>query len=633
MESIDITVAFILAEIETISSTHRKLERIKGLPEAFVAVGNVLPLAEETLRLLQQALESQTFDWQDEAAIIESLSNGLNQCLELVNSMESILRQVMVVDTQGSDSWPGIIGSYRQIVKSTGNGQNIEALILSLLVGLRMLLVNYSITEDVALSGQDKKLETACKILTDALSSLPASDSTPQPSSKYLAKDQYGTRLLWAARSGKEEIVWNLLNINDINLDQKDKKGRTPLSLAAEKGHKTITLLLLQTESDIESKDNTGRTPLSWAAGAGQHAVVQILLDNGSDPESFDNMLQTPLLWAAREGRTMVVRDLLDFGSNIETWDYAGRTPLSWAAGEGHHAIVRDLLDCGSTIESWDNTGRTPLSWAIGQGQLRVARLLLDHRSDMESWDNAGWTPLSRAAMKGHKSIVSHLMHAGANLDSVDNNGRTLLSWAAEQGQEAAVQQLLDAGADANSKDNDGYTPLARAAEKGHLGVVLRLLMVEDLKGSDVSEEAGWLPQYKDGSFAVADSLPAFSELDVNLHQVCCAHKLREKNTSDPVMHQNSDLRAQHLSRVDMQNQLSLHCGLAGVLPPGSRPFSALGWASFSIQEASIFFTGNPDEDLAEPTGRDDFIKRPADWSLEQFVYNKRDSAATNLLH
>lgn len=603
MESIDVTVTFILAEVETISSTHRKLERIKGLPEAFVAVGNVIPLAEETLRLLQQALESQSFDWKDEDEIIESINNGLNKCLELVNYMESILRQVMIVDMLGSGSWPGIIGSYRQILKSTGKGQNIESLILSLLVELRMLLINHSITEDVALSGQDRKLETACKILTEALSSLPASDSSPQPSNKYLAKNQYGTRLFWSAKSGKEEIVWNLLNNNDINLDQKDKKGRTPLSLAAEKGHKTITLLLLQTESDIESKDNTGRTPLSWAAGAGQHAVVQALLDNGSDPESFDNMLQTPLLWAAREGHTMVVRDLLDFGSNIESWDYAGRTPLSWAAGEGHLAIVRDLLDCGSDIESWDNTGRTPLSWAIGQGQLEVVRLLLNHRSDVKPLDNVGRTPRSRAAMKGHKSIVSHLTHAGASMDSVDNNGRTLMSWAAEKGQEAVVILLLDAGADANSKDNDGYTPLSRAADKGHLGVVLQLLMVEDHKASGgISEEVGWLPQYEDGSFVVADSPSPSSKLGVNLHQLCCAHKLQQTDGSDPFVHQNLDLRPQHLSRVDMQNQLSLLCGLAGVFPPGSQPSSAFGWASFLIQEASIFFTSKPD-DLIEPGG------------------------------
>jgi len=54
--------------------------------------------------------------------------------------------------------------------------------------------------------------------------------------------------------------------------------GRTPLSLAAEKGHDIDVKMLLATGNvNIESKDTYGRTPLSWAAGNGHYAVVKLL--------------------------------------------------------------------------------------------------------------------------------------------------------------------------------------------------------------------------------------------------------------------------------------------------------------------------------------------------------------------
>jgi ankyrin repeat protein len=53
----------------------------------------------------------------------------------------------------------------------------------------------------------------------------------------------------------------------DVEADSKNSYGRTPLSWAAERGHKAVVRLLVE-RNDVEadSKDNDGRTPLSWAA-------------------------------------------------------------------------------------------------------------------------------------------------------------------------------------------------------------------------------------------------------------------------------------------------------------------------------------------------------------------------------
>lgn len=76
------------------------------------------------------------------------------------------------------------------------------------------------------------------------------------------------------------------------NVNHQDKNGRTPLLLAAAKGHKDIVKLLLKVdEIDITRQDKKGRTPLSRAEFKGHHDIVRILLIVGwvqgvdSEPE------------------------------------------------------------------------------------------------------------------------------------------------------------------------------------------------------------------------------------------------------------------------------------------------------------------------------------------------------------
>ena len=90
-------------------------------------------------------------------------------------------------------------------------------------------------------------------------------------------------------------LVTTLLDKN-ANVDSKDTKYRTPLSLAAENGHEAVVKLLLDKNADVESKDDEhGQTPLSLAAENGHEAVVKLLLDKNADVESKDKNDRTPL--------------------------------------------------------------------------------------------------------------------------------------------------------------------------------------------------------------------------------------------------------------------------------------------------------------------------------------------------
>ncbi|KHO10895.1 hypothetical protein MAA_11432 [Metarhizium robertsii ARSEF 23] len=107
------------------------------------------------------------------------------------------------------------------------------------------------------------------------------------------------------AEKGDELIILAfLLSSDKVDVDSKDKTGRTPLSRAAEKGHEAVVKLLLETgRVNVEVKDNFGGMPLSRAAQNGHEAVVKLLLEMGrSNVEAKDTSVRRRFRGPCRTG-------------------------------------------------------------------------------------------------------------------------------------------------------------------------------------------------------------------------------------------------------------------------------------------------------------------------------------------
>lgn len=292
-----------------------------------------------------------------------------------------------------------------------------------------------------------------------------------------------------AAYFGLREAMIGLIK-NGHSPHAKDIGGKTPLTWAAENGHKVIVEHLLIHEGvEPDSKDTYGKTPLSWAAAKGHQEVVKLLLlvKDGVDPDFKNNTFgQTPIALAAQEGHEAVVKQLLRKpGVNPNSKDSWGRTPLRVAAENGHWMVAKLLLMNGDIESDVKDTmfRLTPLWWCakLGNEEL-VKRLVEDHDADVNFTDKFNRTALLMAAKNGHKAVVEILLaKGGIALDLKDNlHGRTPLSWAAGLGHEAIVELLLTRGGiDINSKDLEcGWTPLSWAAAYGYDRVV-KLLLAE----------------------------------------------------------------------------------------------------------------------------------------------------------
>lgn len=279
----------------------------------------------------------------------------------------------------------------------------------------------------------------------------------------FTESEPVGTLLHLASMYNLLSVVNAIVEQNVIETNSKDLCGRTPLSLAAERGHRKVIELLLSKDAEPDFKDNNGRTPLAWAAQNGRQEVVELLLSKGAEPDFKDINGRTPLLWTAQYGRQKVVELLLSEGAKPDSKDNRGWTPLLWAARFGWQDVVELLLSKGAELDSKDDRGRTPLSMAVERGHKKVIELLLSEGAELDLKDGWGRTPLSVAVDCMQQEVVELLLSESAEPDSKDDHGQTPLSMAAQCGCHSVVQLLLSKGAKPDSKDKHGHTPLGWA--------------------------------------------------------------------------------------------------------------------------------------------------------------------------
>lgn len=176
------------------------------------------------------------------------------------------------------------------------------------------------------------------------------------------------------------------------------------LHAAAAAGRASTVVQYLEKVSDPNVLDGRGRTPLWLAASRGHSAVVVVLAENGASPGLACNGM-TPAYSAAGLGHTHVLLILSGLGADMETPDVNGITPVSIAGHQGHLDAVRLLVNLGVNLEAASDNGATPFWSACRAGHLEVAKLLSSRGVDVRA-PARNRTPREIASTCGHMSIV-----------------------------------------------------------------------------------------------------------------------------------------------------------------------------------------------------------------------------------
>lgn len=235
-------------------------------------------------------------------------------------------------------------------------------------------------------------------------------------------------RLLIAAYKGQAENVVQLIN-NGAKVAV-TKHGRTPLHLAANKGHLSVVEILLKAGCDLDVQDDGDQTALHRAAVVGHTDVVSALIQDGCALDRQDKDGNTALHEASWHGFSQSAKLLVKAGANVLAKNKAGNTALHLACQNSHAQSTRVLLLGGSRANLKNNAGDTCLHVAARYNHVSIIKLLLSSFCSVHEKNQAGDTALHVAVALNHKKVVKILLEAGADETIVNHAGQTPLETA-----------------------------------------------------------------------------------------------------------------------------------------------------------------------------------------------------------
>ncbi|KAJ5319622.1 uncharacterized protein N7506_012326, partial [Penicillium brevicompactum] len=153
------------------------------------------------------------------------------------------------------------------------------------------------------------------------------------------------TPIYSASANGHLEVV-NLLLENGAKSHDHDVRLSMPLHVASANGHlKVVKRLLRSSGTKIDTCDDCGRTPLFLAAARGHSDLVHLLISQDALMNMQDRYMSTPLCSAIRNGHEDVVRLLLPFAKTAAGFEDALGKNLVWWANKTGNVNIIEIVD------------------------------------------------------------------------------------------------------------------------------------------------------------------------------------------------------------------------------------------------------------------------------------------------
>ena len=303
------------------------------------------------------------------------------------------------------------------------------------------------------------------------------------------AIDAFGnTAVHWAALNGQDDILDELI-LREANLSSTNHNGITPLHYAASSsiGASALDVLLSHKDLiDVNARDKFGRTPLHLAAKYGRHNRITDLIRCGANTSIPDKALATPLHYASGSGHTTVIDALINVSdTEVNLIDTNGMSALHYASMAGISSACKRLTEANANSQICDTWGRTAHFMASYSGNKECLQLLMPLPDKLVDAFNRS---LLHYASSGQTSECLDLLLKNFSdkfdVNQKDLNGLTPLHCAAsrEEDDNRCVDLLLEFGAKPDICDNNGFYALHYAAAAGMTSAVSSLLAAHDWK-------------------------------------------------------------------------------------------------------------------------------------------------------
>lgn len=188
---------------------------------------------------------------------------------------------------------------------------------------------------------------------------------------------------------------------------------------AAASGNASEIKALIAKGEKTDVRDNFGRTPLHVAAFRGHHEAMRVLATAGVDPNALENDKYDIVTIAAVDNDVPTLKLALEIGASAKniTSPYDG-TALIAAAHLGHVEVVQILIEAGAPLDHINNLGWTALieSIVLGDGGTRhteTLKALVNAGANVNIADRNSQTPLFLARSRGYEKMVSIIKSSG----------------------------------------------------------------------------------------------------------------------------------------------------------------------------------------------------------------------------
>lgn len=283
------------------------------------------------------------------------------------------------------------------------------------------------------------------------------------------------------------EIVKELVKAGANHKDMVTKVGNTALHLAAQRGE--LEMISLFSEIDINQKNHEGETPIIHAARLKKRMAVLKLLEMGADPKAIDKEGNTLFhLISDREifekihnhvdinaknyqGETALFsccsfddfQLLLEFNADIYI-DQKGQSLLYCAIVTlKDDLIIQKLFNLGAEINPTVPEMQSPLTGALLIKNDKLFHKLIKRGAQINPRNILIITPLAQAILSNDKNHINWLIENGAEINPSQTVALTPLKAAIRSGNEEMFYRLIELGAEINPSQLGQSSPMAEA--------------------------------------------------------------------------------------------------------------------------------------------------------------------------
>uniref|UniRef100_A0A1X7TQD0 Uncharacterized protein n=1 Tax=Amphimedon queenslandica TaxID=400682 RepID=A0A1X7TQD0_AMPQE len=290
----------------------------------------------------------------------------------------------------------------------------------------------------------------------------------------------------YAAWSGSTSVLSYIISQYNLNANDTDTYGRTPLVCSCRSGSiNSVKYLINNHNSDPNITANDGMQTLYHSCSNGHIDITKYLIEvQQCDINKTDNEGRTLVHHAARSGNFDLVQYLItEQGLSPTAVTKNGLTALHYVSLSLNLSLVKELITTYQLDpHQADSNGKLPIHYAAESGDILLLELYVkEYKCSLSLTDNKGWNVIHYSSLKGHTHFIKHITSQYPQyislLHSTNNDGWVPLHFACKSGNIQLVIFLIDdMKCDVSARNTRDSTCVTFASGSGNLDLVQLLI-------------------------------------------------------------------------------------------------------------------------------------------------------------